>query len=573
MKVLYSILCIMLGSFAYAQQTPYEKSNFQQTARYSEVIEYYQHLDKQYKQARLVSYGATDFGKPLHLFILSKDQDFDPASIRSRNKCVLLINNGIHPGEPEGIDASMMLCRDLLSKDALPDDVVICIIPLYNIGGSFNRSSTSRANQNGPETYGFRGNSKNYDLNRDFIKTDSKNSGSFQEIFNAWQPEIFIDNHTSNGSDYQHVMTLIPTQKDKLNPILSKYLTQKLVPGIYNSMEASGYFLVPYVQSIGETPEEGIIEYFESPRYSTGYASLHNSIGFMPETHMLKDYKARVDATYQLMQSFIDFIQFDAGEIRKNRQLADQMTMQQQHFDLQWELDTTMVDSLIFRGFKGKYKPSLVSGKPRLYYDRDDPYEKPIPVLNTFKPVLSIEKPAAYIIPKAWSRVSDLLKLNGVVLDTLKQDTVLQVESYYITDYQTRSQPYEGHYVHSNVQVKPVTQSIPYYTGDIIVYTQQSKNLYIINTLEPQGIDSFFAWNFFDSVLDQKEHFSPYIFEDTAIDILKANPELQQALDARKAQDKTFASDAYAQLAFIYRHSDYYEKTHRRYPVARILHP
>ena len=571
MKVIYASLLILLSAFVYAQQTPYEISNFQETAEYEQVIEYYKTLDKQYEQAKLLTYGPTDFGAPLHLFVLSKDQDFDPVSIRNKDKRILLFNNGIHPGEPEGIDASMMLSRDLLSKDALPDNIVICIIPLYNIGGSFNRSSTSRANQNGPKAYGFRGNSKNYNLNRDFIKTDSKNAQSFQEIFMHWNPEVFVDNHTSNGSDYQHVMTLIPTQKDKLNPIISEYLSQKMVPGIYEKMADQGYDLVPYVQFIGETPEEGIQQYFESPRYSTGYASLHNSIGFMPETHMLKDYKSRVDATYALMQCFIEIVHDDAQILAKNKKLADQAVQTQTSFPLQWTLDTTKVDSLLFKGYKGKHKPSQVSGLPRLYYDRQDPYEKVIPVLNTFKPTLSIEKPKAYIIPQAWSRVTDLLHLNGVKLDTLRQDTMVQVESYYLSDYKTMSKPYEGHYMHSEVQVNPVLQSIQYYAGDIIVHTNQSKNLYIINTLEPQGMDSFFAWNFFDSILDQKEHFSSYIFEDTAVEILQQNPELKKALDAKKASDSAFASNAYAQLEFIYKHSDYYEPSHNRYPIGRIL--
>ncbi|WP_448636667.1 M14 family zinc carboxypeptidase [Pedobacter panaciterrae] len=221
-------------------------------------MKHYEQLDKTYEQAKLFTYGNTDFGKPLHLLVLSKDKIFDPIAIRKSNKRILLINNGIHPGEPEGIDASMMLARDLLKGDLLPKDVVICIIPVYNIDGSFNRTGTSRANQNGPVAYGFRGNSKNYDLNRDFIKTDSKNSHSFQEIFNIWQPEIFVDTHTSNGADYQYVMTLIPTHKDKLNPILSGYMTKTMLPSLYEGMKKAGYEMIPYVNSVEETPDAGI---------------------------------------------------------------------------------------------------------------------------------------------------------------------------------------------------------------------------------------------------------------------------------------------------------------------------
>ncbi|RYG06898.1 MAG: hypothetical protein EOO07_28400, partial [Chitinophagaceae bacterium] len=352
MGKIFVILLIFSNLLAEAQQTPYEKSGKKETTTYNNAISYYQNLAKTYPQSRLFTYGNTDFGKPLHLLVLSKDKVFDPAQIRKSNKRIFLINNGIHPGEPEGIDASMMLARDLLKENKLPEDVVICIIPLYNIDGSFNRSGTSRANQNGPVAYGFRGNSKNLDLNRDFIKTDSKNSAAFQLIFNTWQPEIFVDTHTSNGADYQYVMTLIPTQKDKLNPILSGYLTKTLVPDLYKKMEAKGYPMIPYVNSVGQTPETGITGFIESPRYSTGYTTLHNTIGFMPETHMLKSFDLRVDATYKLLQSYIDVIQRDRKVIGENKRKADEFVAAQKEFPLECKLNKDVTDSIPFKGFE-----------------------------------------------------------------------------------------------------------------------------------------------------------------------------------------------------------------------------
>jgi len=556
---------------AWAQKTPFENSGKTETTTYGAAIAYYEALASKYPKARLLTYGATDFGKPLHLLVLSDNKIFDPLTIRKANKRVLLINNGIHPGEPEGIDASMMLARDLLKTDQLPKDVVICIIPIYNIDGSFNRSSTSRANQNGPVAYGFRGNSKNYDLNRDFIKTDSKNSAAFQLIYNTWQPEIFVDTHTSNGADYQYVMTLIPTQKDKLNPVLSTYLTETLVPDLYSAMEKKGYPMIPYVNSIGETPETGITGFIESPRYSTGYTTLHNTIGFMPETHMLKSYDLRVDATYKLLEAYVKIVERDAKLIGENKLKADQLVVQQQTFALDWKLNESEVHDLPFKGFEAGQKPSAVSGTDRLYYDRTKPYTKTIKEWNKFEPATTVEKPVAYIIPKAWDRVIGLLKLNNVKLAALKTDAKIAVESYYINDLKTSSRPYEGHYLHSAVKVRPVKQTLQYYAGDFVVYVNQPGNRYIVETLEPQATDSFFNWNFFDSILDQKEHYSAYVFEDTAAQLLKSDPNLKAKLEAKKAADAEFAKNGAAQLDFVYKNSDYYEKTHNRYPVARLL--
>ncbi|QNK62707.1 M14 family metallopeptidase [Pedobacter sp. PAMC26386] len=567
-SLLFLILTLTMKTFA--QQTPYELSNKNQTATYQEAIDFYTQLAKTSPQAKFLSYGSTDFGKPLNLLILSKHKIFDPAEIRKNKLSILLINNGIHPGEPEGIDASMMLARDLLKDNHLPDNVVICIIPIYNIDGAFNRSSTSRANQNGPDFYGFRGNSKNYDLNRDFIKTDSRNSAAFQEIFNTWRPEIFVDTHTSNGADYQYTMTLIPTQKDKLNPILASYLTETMVPALYSEMKKKGFELIPYINSIENTPDAGITGFLETPRYSTGYAALHNTIGFMPETHMLKAYQKRVESTYQLLQTYVALVNRDAKIIGQNKLKADQATSHQSDFPISWKLNETTHELLAFKGFTAKYKPSAVSGADRLYYDRNEPYTKNIKYWNKFDPELTVKKPQAYVIPKAWDKVIGLLKLNGVKMDELKEDKELAVDVYYIADYKTASRPYEGHYIHNSVELSTKKQTLKFYKGDYLVYVNQPQNRYIVETLEPQATDSFFNWNFFDSILDQKEHYSPYVFEDTAAELLKDNPDLRTKLNQKKISDSAFAQNPSAQLEFVYKNSNYYEKTHLRYPIARL---
>lgn len=553
-----------------AQLTPYEISDKKETATYDETIDYYKKLANAYPQAKLLTCGQTDFGKPLHLLVLSKDKIFEPSLIRKNDKRILLINNGIHPGEPEGIDASMMLARDLLKGNLLPENVVICIIPIYNIDGSFNRSSSSRANQNGPVAYGFRGNSKNYDLNRDFIKTDSKNSLAFQEIFNTWQPEIFVDTHTSNGADYQYVMTLIPTQKDKLHPVLSRYMTNTMLPSLYEGMAKTGYEMTPYVNSVEETPDAGITGFLETPRYSTGYAALHNTIGFMPETHMLKEYDKRVDATYRLLKIYIDIVVRDAKAIGENKRKADEDARRQEGYVIEWTLDKSKFDLIEFKGYAAKQKISEVSGQPRLYYDKDAPYTKQIKQWNNFIPTLKVDRPIAYIIPGAWSKVIELLKLNRVRIHELTEDVILPVDSYYITDYKTLSRPFEGHYLHSGVKLDTVYERRNFYKGDCVVYSDQPVSRYIIETLEPQATDSFFNWNFFDSVLGMKEHFSAYVFEDTAAELLKKHPKLKAKLEAEKIKNEELRKNPDAQLDFIYKNSDYYEKTHNRYPVARL---
>ena len=555
-------------------QTPFEQNENYSTT-YQEAIAYYEKLAKQYPQLKLETHGSTDSGHPLHTAILSKDQDFDPASIRAKGKVILFINNGIHPGEPCGIDATQMLIRDYLqdqNKQALLDHVVIVIIPVYNIGGALNRGSFSRTNQLGPEAYGFRGNAKNLDLNRDFIKCDSKNAQTFNQIYNQWLPEIFIDNHTSNGADYQYTMTLIATQHNKLHPLLADYMQNELLPQLYQGMQERGMEMTPYVYA-RNTPDEGIAGFLDLPRYSSGYAALHHAISFMPETHMLKPFKDRVKSTYYFMDCMIKTIDKDYQRILEARTKLVEQVKAQTTFPINWSLEPNQADTIKFKGYEAKYKPSAISGLDRLYYDRNAPFEKEIPYFNYYKISSEITKPVAYVIPQAYSAVVDRLQWNGVNVQRLQEDQELELDFYYIKDFKTRQNAYESHYIHSQVEVETKTINRQFYKGDYVIYTNQAANRYILETLEPQAPDSYFAWNFFDGILMQKEYFSSYVFEDLALKYLEEDPDLKAALEAKKEEDETFAASARAQLDFIYKRSPHYEATHNLYPIGRMVKP
>jgi hypothetical protein len=199
------LLLALFPAFIFSQPitTKYEQSNAQETPTYAEIIRWWKMMDARFTQIRMLTMGPSDAGFPLHLVVVSADNDVDLSSLRKKNKRIILINNGIHPGEPDGVDATMLLVRDIMTKKkTLPANVVLAIIPIYNIGGCLNRSEFYRVDQNGPTAFGFRGNSQNLDLNRDFIKCDSREARSFAEIFHVCDPDVLVDNHVSNGADY-----------------------------------------------------------------------------------------------------------------------------------------------------------------------------------------------------------------------------------------------------------------------------------------------------------------------------------------------------------------------------------
>ena len=564
--LIFFLLCSIQCGIAQSN-LPYENN---ETYTFDEAVTAYQELADQFPQTcRLLEVGSSDFGLPMPLFIINASGVFTKEEYLS--KTVLLINNAIHPGEPCGVDASVKLAKELLSETAIPQNVIVAIIPVYNIGGAHNRNCCSRANQNGPKEYGFRGNSKNLDLNRDFIKADSKNVLAFYSIFHLLKPAIFIDTHTSNGADYQHTMTLITSQLNKMNPALAAYTRTTLNPYLFSKMNADKYPMVPYVHTMKSTPDHGIFDYLETPRYSTGYTNLFNTISYVTEAHMLKSYEDRVNATYLFLRHMVDFMEKNQGELKAVREKSAKELLVATALDLNWTLDTMKYDTIPFMGYAARYKTSQVTGIDRLYYDRKSPYEKYIKYYNTYNGNSTVTVPQYYVIPQTWDIIVERLKANDILIYELTEDAVLTVEQYEITDYETVNAPYEGHYLHYNIAVDKVEKQLNYRAGDFLVPTGNSNMRFIVETLEPHAPDSYFAWNYFDAILQQKEWFSGYVFEDEAAQMLAEDPELKAEFEERKQADSTFASNAFAQLYFLYKKSPNYERSHNQYPITRLI--
>jgi len=552
--------------------TVFETSNGLETPTYHEVIEFYTQLAEGHTSIAMYTMGKTDSGEPLHVITFNPNRSFESEFSEDGRKNVLLINNGIHPGESDGIDASMMLLRDLAeNKIQAPKNTIIAVIPVYNIGGALNRNSTTRTNQNGPKEYGFRGNARNYDLNRDFIKADTKNARAFTELFRTVKPDLFIDNHVSNGADYQYALTHLFTQHNKLGGDLGIYLHTSFMSQLEDSLRAKSWDITPYVNVFNSTPEKGFSQFFDSPRYSTGYTTLFNTLGMMVETHMLKPYKQRVEGTYELMKSFINIADKDAEVITELRKNVLTRFKSGDSYPTSWKIDSTKTSTLSFKGYEGEMIKSEITGADRLKYDRNAPFTKDVTYYNYFKATDSITIPKAYIIPKGYWNVMDLLKLNKIKYTTIKKDTLMEVEIYKITDYETVGRgPYEGHYLHYDTKTEKAAEKVTIGKGDYLITTDQEGVRYLLETLEPSMRDSFFNWNFFDTVLQQKEGFSPYVWEDQAKEFLNANPEIKKEFEAKKAAESSFAQNWYTQLDWIHKQSPAYEKAHLRYPIVRV---
>ncbi len=422
--------------------TPYERGNHNQTTDWASCIAFYQRLANDFpKVLRFFQIGVSDGGCPMHAGVVSSDGVLDQAALKRLGRPVFFNNNGIHPGEPEGIDACMALVRDFCTQPqrlAALGDTVFLFVPIYNVDGCLNRQSTSRVNQLGPEQFGFRANSRNLDLNRDFIKCDSLAAQVFNRFFTSWDPDVMVDTHTSNGADYQYTMTLINTQADKLGGGLGTFLRETMLPHIYQDMQQRGWPTCPYVNPVQTTPDDGIEDFLEVPRFSTGYAALHHCIGFMPETHMLKPFADRYASMRSLVESVLAFTVSHAAAIAALRHAAREAAAQAREWPLLWVPDRARPAKFKFKGYAAVQNPSRLGNYSRLAYDRTQVWERDILWYNRCTAVHSVSAARRYLVPQAWREVIERLQWNGVQVERLTYEQVLEGQVYRVDGGATR---------------------------------------------------------------------------------------------------------------------------------------
>lgn len=565
----YWILLVFLSGCVVSQDQIYLNGN--QSPEYDDLIDYYKVKAREYSDISLYVMGESDFGKPIYICVLGATSDSLETFLRARNSTVLLINNAIHPGEPCGVNASMQLVEDyaLASTASKKDWPIVAIIPAYNIGGMHNRSSTSRANQNGPESHGFRGNARNLDLNRDFIKMDSQNAWTFAKIFHALDPDVFIDTHTSNGADYQHTMTYIGPLKGRCDAGISELVYDKMLPDVEKHLEEQwGMDLIPYVSMNGKTLDQGIHAFNATPRYATGYVELFNTLAITTEAHMLKPFEDRVKATYGFITGTIKWMSGNRDEIELRRSAAFERQLKMESVPILFERAAHQPHTILLKGYEWEMRASELTQQDRLYYNRDKPVDLEIPFHDVYVPKDSIVVPNFILVRGHETEVIKRLSANNVTFNRSEKTEMTLVYQFIIQGMETGKSPFEGHFLHSHITADERSALIRIEKGDYIIPVRQRNIQFILHVLFPQNEDSYFAWNFFDSYLQQKEYFSDYVFEEKALEFLMNNPDIEKEFREKQRSDESFASNRWSQLMWIYQRTDYYEgKTHRVLPI------
>ncbi len=550
-----------------------ETSEYRETGVYAESVEFARKLENQSRWVRVQTIGKTPQGRDMILIVVSKDGAFTPEAARKTGKAVVFIQNGIHSGEIAGKDASSMLLRDIVINKRFAswlDHTILLVLPVFNIDGHEKRSPYNRMNQNGPAEMGWRTTAQRINLNRDYLKADAPEMRAFIKTYTAWLPELLIDNHVTDGADYQYDMTLgVPTEQE-IWPTVGEW-SRRFLTDVMVALERDGHVVARYAEPVDYADiRKGLEAGGAPPRFSTGYAAAQNRASILVETHSLKRYKTRVWAHYDLMRRAIEFVARDAKGLHDACLEADRAVAGLAGKKLFVAGEPSKDgDPFVYRGLFARLVKSNVTGGDYPVYTAD-PQNVRLPLYQKLMPTLETIMPAAYAVPREWTAVLELLALHGVRTETLKTDRRATIETTRFQDVKWAERPYESrHRVAFKTTIERESAALP--KGIVMVPMNQRAARIAVHILEPEAPDSAVRWGLFDTIFEQKEYAEPYVMEPLARQMLESDEKLRAEYEARVKSDEKFAGSPAARRQFLYEHSPYWDRDKDRYPVLRVI--
>jgi len=575
------ILLISLNTFAQPKDftTYYEKSGYKETPRYDATIAYCKILDEASTQIKYTTYGKSPQGREMPLLILDKNGNFTPEAIHKSGNLILFIQAAVHAGEPDGKDAGLLLFRDIAidkKMTELLNHVTVIFIPIFNVDGHERFGKYNRINQNGPVEMGWRTTASNLNLNRDYLKADAPEMKNWLKLFNRFIPDFFIDCHTTDGADYQYVITYGIETEGNVDAGLAKWQKENYLVPITQLMKQLGFPIFPYVTFRNwHDPRSGLISNVSPPMLSQGYTIQCNRPGLLIETHMLKSYKIRVESTYKMIENTLVLLNKDYQQLHTLIAKADERTASEDFrksaFSINFEAsmkDSIMID---FSGVEYTVEKSEISGGEWFKYDNSKPLSFSIPYFNKIATTEKAFLPKAYIIAPEWSEVIEILKLHGIAMKTLKTPMKLKVQSYQFKNPKWSPTSYEGRNPLIAFEMDSIQEERNYPSGSVMIDMNQAGARIIAYLLEPKASSSLVFWGFFNTVFEQKEYAESYVMETLAREMMAKDDGLKKEFEQKKLEDAEFANNPRSILNWFYNKTPYWDNRMNIYPVGKIF--
>jgi murein tripeptide amidase MpaA len=571
-----------------------ESSDFRDTADAVETWEWLRRLEDACDDMAIRTIGQSAGRREIDMVIASRF-GFDPHAVRASAKAIVLVQACIHAGEVDGKDAMLLLLRDLAvgRRSHILDEAVVLFVPIVNVDGYAHFGPHRRINQRGPHEVGLHTNDQNLNLNRDFAKLDAPESRAIVDLINAWNPDLFIDTHVTDGADYRYDVTFGSTTgacrstdargstagASCWSPTIAAWLDAELLPVGHAALEAEGHEPGPLTLAVNDRDmSAGRFDFRANARFATGYASLRHLPAILIENHSLKPFRRRVLGLYVLLAALIAETAKQVTALRAAVR-ADR-ARRPDRIPLGWTVSTgDGTPAAPFKGIRSTLKTFVVSGEPIPQWtgEADD---TPVALVPMSTPSASVRRPLAYFVPAHLIDIVMRLEHHGIQVEELNAPQVFHVQLTRLPEARVIGSRHETGIVgtaaaevsEGRVRVTPgpvhrESLSMTLRKGTFRVALDQPLGDLAAVLLEVESPDSFFQWGFMLSMLEDTAHGEPYVLEPLGDQLLRDRPDLKAAFDAALARDAAFAANPEARRRWILARTPYADPRYRVYPI------
>ncbi len=557
--------------------TPAEAAGFEATPSYEETLAFLRKIQTRLPEMELGYFGSSGEGRPLPFVVVSREKAFTARKAQTLGKPILLIQSGIHAGEIDGKDATLMILRDIAlgRHREILDALTLVFVPIYNVDGHERVSPYNRPNQDGPRRgMGFRTTADGHDLNRDFMKLSTEEARALIALVASWRPHLHVDNHVTDGVDHDWVLTWSWAEAPQAPVPVDAWLRAHM-PAVLAATGKAGHRSGPYVDlEDGDDPAKGFNSWVGEPRYSSGYFPLRNRPSILIEMHSYKPYRQRVLANRDFLLALFAEVARGPASLTRAVEEAEAATVALGKPDappsqvvVEYAASPEK-DKIRFPVYASGMEPSLVTGGSILHYERGKVRE--IEVLWQHKPRIAkaLPRPRGYFVLPGWPEIEQRLRWHGLRAERLTEPAELAVEAMRVADPTFAGRPYQGLTpVTVRVERREERRTLP--AGTLWIPADQPDFEVAVQLLEPDAPDSLLSWGLLSTVFEQKEYIDSRVLEGLAREMIK-DPQVAAAWqDALK--DEKFAADPQARYLWWYRRTPYWDETVGLVPVFRAM--
>jgi len=494
LRGLFAVLMLTAPELA-AQTLPKttpERSSYAATSTNAEVGAFLDSLQLFGAPITVSEMGATALGKPIFFVIASEPTVTSPGEAAAAGKLVVYLQANIHGGEVEGKEAVLAVLRELAGpRRDLLQQLVILAAPDYNPDGNdaLGPQAVNRSEQNGPELVGWRADGLNLDLNRDYFKAEAPETrASLARVYDAWDPALMVDLHTTDGTLHGYNLTYAPPLDPNGPAGPTDFVRNQMLPALRRTLQDK-YREPIFDYGNVETPlaPKSWDTYAPLGWYGTNYVGLRGRMAILSEAYSHDDFRTRVRVTHDFLVEILGYASLHADEIRRIEREADRLTTLE-GTRLAPRPGLAVAYKLAGRGVE----PVALEVMKQLRTFR-------LPINDRFVDSVTRPLPAGYFVPAAEGDVAALLRLHGIQVQRLAAAWTDTVGVLTGTQLKWAAQQFQGHHLLEVTGTwASFARTIP--AGAYFVSTAQPLGRLVFALLEPEGY-GLARWGVFDRLL------------------------------------------------------------------------